>query len=71
MTFCVCDGTLHFAMELCENLKRMGCTDIKVTSEKVKNDPQWMETKFVARGVIYSNNYLKMHGLPMRRKVRK
>lgn len=69
MTFCVCDGTLCFAIELCENLKRIGCTNIKVASEEVKSDIHWMKTKFVARGVIYSNNYLKMHGLPMRRKV--
>lgn len=66
----VCDGTLIFAAWLIQALQRMGATNIKVRTENVENpDPAWMSCRFVATGIVWNtNNFMKMHGIPMKRR---
>lgn len=66
----ICDGTLIFLIDLIESLKKIGCVNIKYTEETVKNpEPIWMNTKFIVTGIMYdTNNWRKLHGLPMIRK---
>lgn len=69
----VCDGTLIFAAWLIQALQRMGATNIKVRTENVENpDPAWMSCRFVATGIVWNtNNYRKMHGIPIKRRAAK
>lgn len=69
-TSCVCDSTLVFAIQLIQALKRIGATNIKIRSEEVENpNPAWMKTRFIATGIIWNtNNFRKLHGIPMKRK---
>lgn len=69
---CICDGTLAFAIELIRELKRRGCVNIRTRSEYIENeDKQWMKTKYVATGILFNtNNWRKMHGVPVHREKR-
>ena len=69
-TSCICDGTLCFAIQLLYKLSRMGATNIKWRSEEVENpNPAWMKTRFIATGIIWNtNNFRKLHGIPMKRR---
>ena len=69
-TSCVCDGTLVFAIQLIQALKRIGATNIKIRSEEVENpNPAWMKTRFIATGIIWNtNNFRKLHGIPIKRR---
>lgn len=69
-TSCVCDGTLVFAIQLMQELERIGATNIKFRSEEVENpNPAWMKTRFIATGIIWNtNNFRKLHGIPMKRR---
>ena len=71
-TSCVCDSTLIFAIQLMQSLARMGATNIKIRSEEVENpDPAWMRTRFIATGIVWNtNNFRRLHGVPMKRKKR-
>ena len=71
-TSCVCDGTLVFAVQLMQALKRIGATNIKIRSEEVENpNPAWMKTRFIATGIIWNtNNFRRLHGVPMKRRKR-
>lgn len=68
-----CDGSMHFAVQLYSGLKRIGCTNIKIYSEDIKNPiPTWAHTNFIATGIMWNtNNWRKLHGIPMIRKRRK
>ena len=70
--FCICDGTFFFAKSLIDALKSVGCTNIKVRSETIENpEKPWMNCKFIVSGVVWdTNNWRKMHGLPMKRRKR-
>lgn len=72
-TSCVCEGTLVFLIQLIQTLKKLGCTNIKWRSEEVENpNPAWMSTRFIATGIIWNtNNFRKLHGIPMKRRRRK
>lgn len=72
-TSCVCDSTLVFLVQLIQTLKKFGCTNIKWRSEEVENpNPAWMGTRFIATGIIWNtNNFRKLHGIPMKRRRRK
>lgn len=72
-TSCVCDSTLVFLIQLIQTLKKLGCTNIKWRSEEVENpNPAWMSTRFIATGIIWNtNNFRKLHGIPMKRRRRK
>lgn len=67
---CVCDGTYIFAVWLMQALQRMGATNIKFHSEIVENpDPFWMSCRFIATGIVWNtNNFRRMHGIPMKRR---
>lgn len=69
-TSCVCDSTLVFLIQLIQTLKKLGCTNIKWRSEEVENpNPAWMSTRFIATGIIWNtNNFRKLHGIPMKRR---
>lgn len=69
---CVCDGTYIFAVWLMQVLQRMGATNIKFHSEIVENpDPFWMSCRFIVNGIVWNtNNFRKMHGIPMKRRHR-
>lgn len=69
-TSCVCDGTLCFAIELMQKLAKIGAVNIKCRSEEVQNpNPSWMRTKFIVSGIIRNtNNFRKLHGIPMKRR---
>lgn len=69
---CVCDGTLIFAIQLMQSLEKIGATNIKIRSEEVENpDPAWMKTRFIATGIVWNtNNFRRLHGVPMKRKKR-
>ena len=71
-TSCICDGTLFFAVQLAQVLKEIGCVCINVRSETVENaDPSWMNCRFIDSGIMWNtNNWRKMHGLPMKRRIR-
>ena len=71
-TSCLCDGTLTFLIQLIQSLRDIGCTNIKWKSEEVENpEPLWMKTRFIAYGVIWNtNNFRKLHGIPMKRSNR-
>lgn len=66
---CICDGTLAFAIELIRELERRGCINIKIRSEYIENEEKpWMKTKYIATGILFNtNNWRKMHGVPMHR----
>ena len=72
-TSCVCDSTLVFLIQLIQTLKKLGCTNIKWRSEEIVNpNPAWMSTRFIATGIIWNtNNFRKLHGIPMKRRFRK
>ena len=72
-TSCVCDSTLVFLIQLIQTLKKLGCTNIKWRSEEVENpNPAWMSTRFIATGIVWNtNNFRKLHGIPMKRRKRK
>lgn len=67
---CVCDSTLVFAIQLIHLLAKIGATNIKIRSEEVENpNPAWMKTRFIATGIIWNtNNFRKLHGIPMKRR---
>lgn len=69
---CVCDGTYIFAVWLMQALQRMGATNIKFHSEILENpDPFWMSCRFVSTGIVWNtNNFRRMHGIPMKRRHR-
>lgn len=71
-TSCVCDGTLLFAIQLMQTLVRIGAVNIKLWSEMVEDpDPKWMSCRFIANGIVWNtNNFRKMHGIPMKRRGR-
>lgn len=71
-TSCVCDSTLVFAIQLMQALAKMGATNIKIRSEEVENpNPAWMKTRFIATGIVWNtNNFRKLHGVPMKRRKR-
>lgn len=66
-----CDGSMYFAVQLYFALKRIGCTNIKIYSEDMENPiPAWAHTKFIATGIMWNtNNWRKLHGFPMMRKL--
>lgn len=72
-TSCVCDGTLIFAIQLMQSLGKIGATNIKFRSEEVKNpDPAWMSIRFIATGIVWNtNNFRRMHRIPMKRRNRR
>lgn len=72
-TSCVCDSTLVFLIQLIQTLKKLGCTNIKWRSEEVENpNPAWMNTRFIATGIVWNtNNFRKLHEIPMKRRIRK
>lgn len=63
-------GTFLSAVQLAQELARFGATNIKLRSEKVENpDPKRRLFRFVATGIFWNtNNFRKMHGLPMKRR---
>ena len=67
---CVCDSTLVFAIQLMQSLAKIGATNIKIRSEEVKNpNPAWMKTRFIATGIVWNtNNFRKLHGIPIKRR---
>lgn len=69
-TSCVCDGTLVFAIQLIQRLRKLGAVNIKLRNEEVENpNPTWMRTKFIATGIMWNtNNYRRLHGIPMKRR---
>lgn len=69
---CVCDSTLAFAVQLMQALAKIGATNIKIRSEEVENpNPTWMKTHFIATGIVWNtNNFRRLHGVPMKRKKR-
>lgn len=71
-TSCICDGTLVFAIQLMQSLAKMGATNIDIRSEEVENpDPAWMKMRFIATGIVWNtNNFRKLHGVPMKRRKR-
>ena len=71
-TSCVCDGTLIFAIQIIHKLELMGATNIKIRSEEIENpDPAWMKTRFIATGIVWNtNNWRRMHGIPMKRRIK-
>ena len=71
-TSCVCDSTLVFAIQLMQSLAKIGATNIKIRSEEVENpDPAWMKMRFIATGIVWNtNNFRKLHGVPMKRRKR-
>ena len=72
-TSCVCDGTLLFAFQLMRSLSKIGATNIMFRSEMVEDpDPSWMSCRFIAVGTLWNtNNFRKMHGIPMKRRRKK
>lgn len=71
-TSCICDSTLVFAIQLMQSLAKIGATNIKIRSEEVENpNPAWMKTRFIATGIVWNtNNFRKLHGVPMKRRKR-
>lgn len=69
---CVCDSALVFPIQLTQTLERIGATNIKIRSEEVENpNPAWMKTRFIATGIVWNtNNFRKLHGVPMKRRKR-
>lgn len=67
---CICDGTLAFGFQLMQALSRVGATNITLRSEEVENpDPAWMSCRFIATGIVWNtNNFRRMHGIPMKRR---
>lgn len=72
-TSCVCDGTLYFAVQFVLALKKIGCMCINVRSETVNDaNPPWMNCRFIVSGIMWNtNNWRRMHGVPMIRRKRK
>lgn len=70
---CICDRTFFFGFQLMQALSRVGATNITLHSEEVGNpDPAWMSCKFIASGIIWNtNNFRRLHGIPMKRRGRR
>lgn len=55
--YCICDGTLLFALHLQEVLETFGCTEIKIDSKlaeerEIPKDKLWCSCKYIASGLL-------------------